>query len=152
MAELFRIVEGNAPQIADWFRTRGGICIWRSINLSNIGASWTTPLVGPDGQQPGRPNWQAEPAPSLIITDPAEVVVDTPLEVKRFHVAVRPGAQGLMLKLTDASSARLRREVEKAGEGAWHEFDYMTQEAVIFQPAGKSVPLTEWMVTHDRQH
>jgi hypothetical protein len=63
--------------------------------------------------------------------------------VKRFRVAVRRGAQGLNLKLTIHSGERLRREVEKAGEGAWYQFDYERQEAVILVP-DKTVPLSEW--------
>ena len=34
-----------------------------------------------------------EQTPSLTITDPAEVVVDVPKEVKRFRVAIKVGAR-----------------------------------------------------------
>lgn len=71
------------------------------------------------------------------------VLVDTPREVKRFHVAIRRSTNGLKFKLTDGSSSRLRREVDKAGDTSWHEFDYETQEAVILVP-DKQVPLKDW--------
>ena len=57
------------------------------------------------------------------------------IEVKRFRVGVRWGSQGFTLKVTDGGSRRIRREVSKAGDGAYHVFDYMTQEAVIMKPA-----------------
>jgi hypothetical protein len=60
------------------------------------------------------------------------------------------GAQGMTMKLTDASTKRLRRAVEKwqaiAADGdAWYKFDYETQEAVIFVNDGRVVPLPEFM-------
>jgi hypothetical protein len=85
-----------------------------------------------------------EGTPSLTITDPAEVVVDVPKEVKRFRVALKAGAQGMLLKCSDASSRRIRRECEKACEESWYEFDYGTQEAVIFVPS-ESKPLPEYV-------
>ena len=42
-----------------------------------------------------------------------------PVEVKRFHVAVRLGSQGFSLKVSDGGSRRIRREVAKAGAGAF---------------------------------
>ena len=55
-------------------------------------------------------------------------------EVKRFHVGVRMGSNGLALKVTDGGSRRIRREVSKAGEGAYYAFDYLTQDAIILRP------------------
>jgi hypothetical protein len=142
MAEKHVVTERNAARIQKWFEERGGVAVWPSANLSNPGASWTTPATNPVGGPPEKPTWEAANDP-LIITDPAEVVVVIPELVKRFRVAVRFGRQGLSLKVTDAGSARIRREVEKAGDGAWYEFDYDTQEALIFK-SGREVPLTEW--------
>lgn len=140
--EKHRIDAQNAKQIATWFKERGGVAVWRSVNLSNPGASWTCPINGPDGKPAGKPNWQSDSKPERIITDPAEVDVVTGKEVKRFHVAVRTGSWDI--KLTTASSEKVRRETNKAGEGAWYEFDYSSQEAVIFVPA-EVVPLTNLM-------
>lgn len=55
-------------------------------------------------------------------------------EVKRFHVAVRWGAQGFSLKLTDGATRNVRRALAKAGEGSTYTFDYDTQECVIYMP------------------
>jgi hypothetical protein len=141
-----RILAANAVQVWQWFQQRGGIAIWKSVDMSNAGQSWTTPINDAEGNPMPRQNWRMEETPSLTITDPAEVVVDVPKEVKRFHVAIRGGAQGLVLKCSDASSRRIRRECAKAGEQSWYEFDYAAQESVIFVP-GESKPLPEYIKT-----
>lgn len=122
----------SAPKIAEWIKNRGGIAIWKSINLSNPAGSWTAPYLDDKGAVKGKPTWEADEKPSRVITDPAEVYVTVPKEVKRFHVAVRMGGQGMSLKLTDASSKKVEEAVAKEGIGAWYAFDYGTQEAVIF--------------------
>lgn len=145
------IVEANVSKILDWFANRGGLAVWQSINLSNPGASWTGPLNDADGKPSTKPNWQCGNEPVCVITDPADVVVEVPKEVKRFHVAIRMGSQGMSYKLTDGSSRRVRAAVAKAGDGAWYEFDYGTQEAVIYV-AGDSKPLTEYKERQDALH
>jgi hypothetical protein len=133
----------NAAKVWDWLQTRGGVAVWRSVNLSNPGASWTAPYKDDQGVVKGKPTWEADEKPERIITDPSEIVVLVPKEVKRFHVAVRRG-DGLSLKLTDASSRKVRAAVAKAGEGAWYVFDYMFQDAVIYV-ADKEQPIAEFI-------
>lgn len=136
----------NAAMILDWIRTRGGIAIWDSANLSNPGASWTCPVNDEAGNPKGKPTWEAGKI-ERVITDPAEVDVVAPKEVKRFRVGVRMGSQGFMMKVTDGGSRRIRKEVDKAQEkhgSAWHVFDYGTQEAVILVP-DQTVPLLEFV-------
>ena len=82
--------------------------------------------------------------PYRVITDPAEVEVHVPKEVKRFHVGVR---MGFTIKVTDGGTRRIRCEVAKAKEkygDAWYEFDYVTQDAVIMVPDVK-IPLEEFV-------
>jgi len=62
-------------------------------------------------------------------------IVDKFIEVKRFRVGLRMGSQGFLIKVTDGGSRRIRREVSKAGEGAFFVFDYSEQSAVIMKPA-----------------
>lgn len=136
----------NAAKIWGWLQTRGGIAIWQSINLSNPGASWTTPATHQDGTQVTKPTWQAANTPHRIITDPADVAVSVDKEVTRFHVAVRrSGAMGLTIKVTDGGSRRIRAAVAKAGEGAYHSFDYETQEAIILAPTGPAIPIADFI-------
>lgn len=141
--EPHRVDAENAAQIWDWFQTRGGLALWRSIDLSDPGKSWTCPLLDANGVKKSKPSWKADEDPYRIIKDPAEVLVETYKEVRRFRVAVRMGGQGLSLKLTDHASRKVREAVEKAGPNATYAFDYMTQEAVIFVP-DTEVPLVEW--------
>ena len=112
-----RILAENAHQIWQWFQERGGIAVWKSVDMSNPGRSWTTPIRDAEGKPMPKQDWRMEGTPSLTITDPAEVVVDVPKEIKRFRVAIKTGAQGMLLKCSDASSRRIRRECRKGGRG-----------------------------------
>ena len=148
MTTKHQIAPENAQTIHDWLATRGGIAIWSSANPADPSGSWTTPVNHADGsRRTEKPHWSAL-AISRVITDPAEIEVVVPKEIRRFHIAVRMGTNGLILKLTDASSRRVRQAVQKAsqqhGTEAWYAFDYSTQEAVIYV-ADKKVSLPEWM-------
>ena len=142
--EPYIIDPQNAERIAEWLKTRGGLAIWKSVDLSDPGFSMTTPVNNADGTPAVKPHWKLENTPSRIITDPAEVLVSKDVEVKRFHIAIRPGSQGLNFKVSDGGSRRIRAEEEKAGEGAYHVFDFSTQEAVILKPESQ-VSLTEFL-------
>lgn len=142
------VTEQTARMIADWLRTRNGIAIWESIDMSRPDASVTTPVNGPAGHPTAKPYHWVASEPACIITDPDDVLVSKDIEVKRFHVAVRLGAYGFKVKCTDASTRRIRREVEKAGKGAYYEFDYATQEAVIMKPETAYTPLPDWLAAH----
>ena len=142
MVERHTVSPENAQAFKEWIATRGGVAVWRSINLSNPGASWSTPAMTTDGKPTPKPTWQAANEPERIVTREEDIDVIVAEEVKRFHVAVRQGS-GLQLKCTDASSKRIWKEVEKAGEGAFYLFDYLCQEAVIMAPM-RTVPLNEW--------
>ena len=71
--------------------------------------------------------------------------METPKEVKRIHIALRMGSQGMSIKLTSASSDRLRSACQKAAEKyhceSWYQFD--GPEAIILVP-DKTVPLLEY--------
>ena len=131
----------QVEKIVGWIKTRGGIAIWRSANLSNPGASWTTPATIRKGDCEGqegdeilpypKPTWQAESKPSNIIDSVEDIDVSYDKEVKRFKVSLRRA--GFSVKVTDAGTRRIRNEVEKAGKGSFYRFDYDTQEAVIFR-------------------
>lgn len=133
-----------ANLIWSWFQSRQGISIWASVNLSNPGRTWTTPRFTAQGDPAPKPSWEADSLPLVSTDDPNDCVVDVPKEVKRFHVAVRRGSQGLSLKLTDGSTRKVERALEKAGENSWYAFDYMTQECVIYVPAS-TMPLPQWI-------
>lgn len=130
----------NAKLLKKWLDERGGINVWRSIDLSDPGVETFTP-----GDRTEKPHWKFADKPALTITDPAKVFIVDTLEVKRFHVAVRLGAQGMTIKCTDVSTARVRKEVANAGGDAWYEFDYETQEAVIYKPGVNKLSLLDYL-------
>jgi hypothetical protein len=142
MTRTHTVRSENAAKVWDWLQNRGGLAVWSSVNLSNPGASWTSPALDKDGTPTAPPNWQVGKTPR-VITDPSEVVVSFDKEVKRFHIATRIGAQGFFVKVTDGGTRRIRAAVAKAGEGAYHTFDYDTQQAVIWAPE-RTVPLVDW--------
>jgi len=144
--EKLRCSHGNAEKFRAWIDRRGGIAVWQSINLSNPGTSWSTPARTEAGEPMGKPTWQAAGKPERIITDPADVIVETAREVRRFHVGIRRSGNGLQLKCTDGSTRRIRAACARAGEKSWYEFDYCTQEAVIFVPE-KEIPLPDYKDT-----
>jgi hypothetical protein len=138
------IVPETAQQVYEWLMNRGGIYVWNSADLSDPDISWTTPA-----DVKTKPSWKSRSEPSRKIIDPAEVVVIEYEVAKRFHVAVRMGAQGLSIKVTDGGSRRIRRELSKV-ENATYTFDYGSYEnAVILKPKA-TVPLLEWMKQEEK--
>jgi hypothetical protein len=141
--ETHVILPVDAPRIFHWLLTRGGISLWSSINPANPAKSWTTPRLAADGTVMKKPSWEAADVPR-VITDPAEILVSIDTEVKkRFEISTQENSSGLCI-LTDASSERIRREVEKAGENSYYGFDYETREAIIYQNE-KLIRITEYV-------
>lgn len=138
------ISQSQADKIFGWFKTGKGVAVWNSLNLSDPGKQWLTPAVGQDGNPYPKPTWQVGNTADFVIIDPQAIGVNVYKEVKRFHVAVRMGRQGMSLKVTDAGTRRIRAAVEKAGPGAFYTFDYGDEKnAVIMIPAGEPKPLDE---------
>lgn len=126
-------VPGARETFEKWIASRGGVQVWNNINLSNIGAGQVfTPVFNEDGSPIRSPKWSHERGE--VVQDITRFrFVKAWKEVKRFHVAVRMGSQGTMVKLTDASSARVRRTGEMY-PGASYRFDYEGQECVFEMP------------------
>lgn len=142
MSKLFPItcVPQNAERFAMWIRERGGICLWKSLNLSNPGASWCTPFTTEDGQEAGKPNWQTENTPAVVVTSMDEVGVEIPVEVRRIKISLIQ--RGLKVVLTDGSTRKVREALDKVGERAFYTFE--DEEAVIWEVRG-TVGLEEWL-------
>ena len=138
------IYPSQVPQVVEWL-AKGGVARWTSLDLSNLGREWLTSTK----DLAIKPHWAAAPLPE-VVTDPAQVIVLELAEVRRFHVAVRRGSQGLSWKLTDASSRKVRAAVKQAQvkhPHAEYQFDYEKQEAIIL--AGDWLPLPAWQA---KQH
>ena len=132
----------NAPKFLEWIKTCGGLAHWQSQDLGNLGQSWTTPALTPDGQPTPPPTWQCKGTTPIVCSNADEVSVITDKEVKRFRVAVKRG-YGFSFVLTDASDRKIKNEIDKLGEMASYHFDYDTQEVVLTVP-DSVMTLTEW--------
>lgn len=132
----------HAAKLLDWINTRGGVAVWHSISLSDPGAETFTPAIT-DGKPTGKPHWKFANEPAMVITNPDEIEITKDEEVRRFHISIRQSSNRLFVKLTDASSRKVHAAVEKAGEGAYYEFDYTTQECVIMKPIS-TMPLSQY--------
>ena len=97
--EKYHVGPENVDKMRAWLADRGGIAMWKSVNLSNPGASWSTPATT-EGKPTTKPNWQCANEPSRVITSADDVVVDIPREVDRFHVATRMGSNDMSIKRT----------------------------------------------------
>lgn len=129
------IQESNAAKIAEWFRTRGGILVWDNADLGFDRGDTITPMVDANGQPVGKPAWWCGQA--RAITSPEEIVVIRKKEVARFPVAVRlRGSFQHKLVLTDGSARKLAKAKSRF-PGSWHEFDFLSQEAILFVEAGR---------------
>lgn len=133
----------DAPRVSRWITTQGGLQVWKSINASDPDTVWETPVVQSDGMPTVKPSWKAASQPETI-TDLAAIGVVVLKEYKRFRVGLRTSNNGLSVKLTDASNRRLNHALAAAGEYATYEFDYSTQEAVVYS-ADRVVSLPEWL-------
>ena len=132
----------NAHTFHDWIQKRGGVAKWLSVNLSNPGASWSSPAIT-NGEPTTKPSWESAAQPEFIVTDPAEIGVYTAKEIKRFKIAVRRSGNGMSLKLTDGSTNKVNKAVEETGPGAFYQFDYYSQEAIIYKQ-DELISLVEW--------
>ena len=120
MREIKVYVPGIREKFELWIKTRGGVKVWRNIDLSNCGAGpiFTPALTdGEDGK-----GIVSYPKPSWRV-DNGEVVTDISRfkfakgfkEFKRIRVALRRG-NGLNFCLTDGSQRKVDQAVEAAEE------------------------------------
>lgn len=146
----YRISSDAARKVREWLREGRGVSVWRSIDLSDPGREVLTPAYDYEGRYAyvgipvSKPHWKMGNTPVQVMESERDFEVVTAREVKRFHVAVRRGSQGFSLKVTDGGSRRIRREVEKAGDGAWHEFDYGDYDNAVIMAPDSVVPMEDW--------
>ncbi len=145
----------HAPKFWNWLHKRGGVAHWRSINLSNPGESWSAPVNNDKGTPFGKPSSRAASEPTGTCNNPDEVYVTTVKELQRFHIGVRLGASGLMLKVTDGSKRRIDSRVERWAEKlnndqVFYDLDRWSQEAVILVP-DEVITLSEWARRNPQQ-
>lgn len=119
-----------------WIETRGGVQVWDNIDLSNCGAGPIfTPALDADNNLYPNPSWRV--ARGETITDITQFEFITLQEVARTRIAVRCSNNGLMLKLTDGSTRKVHKLLEKFNTDHYR-FDYDTQEVVILAERGSN--------------
>lgn len=141
---MLEIDERHAVKVSRWIAECGGCAVWGCLDLADPSRQFFTPAKLSDGTPSSAPHWSSPREPKRIVTDPADVEVVTHREVKRIRIAVRPG-YGLGWKLTDTSSARLRKALELAGPGSVYVFD--GNQALIFAEVSRT-PLPQWLAEH----
>lgn len=137
---LITCVPENAERFAMWLKDRGGISLWKSLNLSNPGASWCTPALSEDGTDYPKPNWQTESTPALTVCDSDFVGVEIPQEFKRIKISLQQ--RGMKVVLTDGSTRKVTKALEEAGDGSFYTFE--DEVAIIWKVVG-TVGLMEWL-------
>lgn len=144
-AETLVIDADHAAKAARWIAECGGVAVWGCLDLADAGRRWLTPARYTDGRPVRPPHWSAPKRPGRIVTDPALVEIVERREVSRFRIAVRRGGYGTRLKLTDASSDRLRAALDAAGADATYAFE--GNEAVVYGVARRWT-LPGWQGEH----
>lgn len=116
-----------------WIESRGGVAVWKSVNLSNPGESLAfTPALDQFGIENDNPRWDLRR--QEIITDIKRFSFSKKnTEVKRVKVCTRVGSQGLMLKFTDGTMKRINSAFNKF-PGSFYDIDKFTGEAVFYMP------------------
>ena len=126
-------VPGVRPMFEKWIRDRGGVLVWPNINMSNPGGGdMFTPAKTLAGEPCPKPHW-SRGEPELATDIRVFRFVKEMKEVKRFRVAIRMGSQGMSLKVTDASTRKIRKYCDQYKDSSYR-FDYDTQECVIEVP------------------
>lgn len=129
--------QSDAEKFLDWIKNRGGVAVWKSINLSNPGASWSTPALSEThcrncqgrGEFPDhvpcvkcdgvrfepteKPTWQASNTPT-IFTSADEIGVYVDELYKAFPVGLR--RSGFGSKLTDGAQRRVDKYLDECRE------------------------------------
>jgi hypothetical protein len=129
----------NAPKFYEWIQTRGGVANWKSINLSNPGASWSSPVLSTEpcmncqgrGEFPDhitcesckgwkfqkfeKPNWQCGNTPE-IVTSADEIGVYEDALFKAVPVRLKRGGGMFSLVLADSSQRNVDKIMAKCRE------------------------------------
>jgi len=136
------VTKEAAIKIKEWIAAGRGIAIWRRIDFSGRG-DMISPARTVTGEAMTKPHWSCSNTPVIheALTD---FTVSIDKEVKRFHVGTRIGSQGMLIKVTDAGSRKIRAEVEKAGEGAYYVLVYDEYKNVVILKPESTMPLEEF--------
>ncbi len=163
MVKIYDVmVPGVRAKFELWIKERGGVQVWRNLNLSDPGAgnqfTPATMVIETKLQEAGylakkigdtvpypTPHWSV--GRGEIITDINRFrFAKGYKELKRFRVAVCRG-DGLMFHLTDGSQRKLDRYLDRAREKYGDDVCYR-KDGGLFDPGREIViELPEWEVS-----
>jgi hypothetical protein len=132
MDKIDVLAPGSRPKFEEWIAKRDGVAVWENVSLSGpLHGTTFTPRLDKDGKEYGSPHWSL--GLKETIRDIARFRFAKAMrEVRRLRIHLRMGSQGLIIKLTDHSSKRVRAAMDKAGKDAGYHFE--GDEAVITVP------------------
>ena len=120
-----------------WIKNRQGISVWQDLNLSRMGGSIFTPNLNEMGAPYSTPKWGYTKVDVVYNIDKFEFAKEF-IVFKEFKIATRISGNGLMIKLTDGSSNKLNKWLDKAkeqyGVDAVYHFDYEARTCIVEVP------------------
>lgn len=143
--------EENAAKFLEWIATRDGVTVWKSQDLGDPTASWSTPYRTTTGELTKPPHWKCGPEQTPeVFTDPSKIGVYASAPFA--FVPVRLRQHGLALVLTKASERRLNSVMErcrKAHGSAWYRKGGLSEPSVEVRYTVETVALSEWAAKRD---
>jgi len=110
MTFKLEVNEANAAKIRSWIVDRGGVAIWKSIDLSRPEDQLLTPA-----DNVVKPAYYVENAPT-IVDRLSDVGVYPETLYKRVRVALRVSGNGLSMKVTDHSREKVNKVCDQCKE------------------------------------
>ncbi len=102
---------GARKKFEDWM-ARGGVKVWRNINLSNPGAGpMFTPAFDENGSPYKKPSWRVDNGEVITDINQFQFLKDS-VVFKRVRISIRR-ASGLNYCLTDASQRRVDKALDE---------------------------------------
>lgn len=140
----------EAHKFLDWIRNRGGVANWKSANLGNPSASWSTPFLEVDGTPKRKPTWEAEDVPSAVHKDATRIGVYSTTLVETIPAKVlRRGMSLVLSRGTEKKlNAALKRVEKSHGNSFYRKGGMLIPEIYIY--ASKDIgSLQEWADAQD---
>lgn len=130
-------VKDVRDKFESWIKDRGGVAVWQDQSLSRMGGNTFTPAKNESGVEYQAPKWGYTKLDIVNDIDGFEFAKDF-IVFKEFKIATRISGNGLMVKLTDASSAKVDKWLTKAREKydiepVYH-FDYENRTCIVEVP------------------
>lgn len=137
---MISVTSDIARQVAEWINKRGGVALWRSVNLSMPDREWITPIDAP------RPSWMAGEQPAEVARHIKDVEVKVVRDAKKIRVYLDRKHHGMKILLTAASTKRLRKWLDKFHPSSYRfEADMFGNPIAVIYRIERTIPLDEFI-------